>query len=252
MQVIIKLLHIRINWHQNSHSNTSVTMMENNALHISFFVLTCNQILTILHEINGVTKFSQYSNCHSAGHLTCVAMDILAHQWLSWITGPIAPVRSPKNTGLLQSLGHIHHISHTSLPSQRAVQPNGSIQDKRPSGIIWLRIQSQGNQGTLMERHKNRPHASGGSSAGLEYMRVKRKWSSTQKKEALWQKSAAGKLQQYVFIAASSIFLKQNCDSGLLKTKTELYAFLLLFTINTSCAFDSSEHHHLNQLIRYH
>lgn len=55
-------------------------------------------------------------------------------------------------------MGHIHHIRHTSLPLQRAVEPNGSIEDRLPSSIIWLRIQSQGNQGTLMERHKNRLH----------------------------------------------------------------------------------------------
>lgn len=30
--------------------------------------------------------------------------------------------------------------------------------DRPPSGIISLRTQSQGNQGTMMERHKNRPH----------------------------------------------------------------------------------------------
>lgn len=59
---------------------------------------------------------------------------------------------------LVQPLGHIHHISHTSIPLQRAVELNGSIQDRPPSGNIWLRIQSQGNQGTLMERHKNRLH----------------------------------------------------------------------------------------------
>lgn len=56
-------------------------------------------------------------------------------------------VRSSENTALVQPLGHIHHISHTSLPLQRDVEPNGSIQDRPPSGMIWLRIQSQGNRG---------------------------------------------------------------------------------------------------------
>lgn len=51
---------------------------------------------------------------------------------------------------------YIYHIPHTSLPLQRAADPNGSIEDRPPSSIIWLRIQSQGNQGTLTERHKNR------------------------------------------------------------------------------------------------